>query len=953
MMKRIFLICALMFVAAIADEADLDWVRYYGSNSFGGYDACTAVAIDSSGNIYVSGTSEDESDIACSATCKFQPDGTLVWIVRSELGSTRDLQVDREQNVIITCLDRESTVIQTIKYAPDGTQIWTVAYNEGEYTQVSPVAMVLNSSGEIYITGLSFLDGSSDYLTIKYDSDGVEQWVARYAGQGSSDEAVDIAIDPYENVIVTGHSDNGEDLDYTTIKYNPEGTTLWVRHYNGVGNERDMAAAVTVDHLGDIYVTGTSRVAVGVDIVTLKYSAGSGLFWEQNYNNPLPDGEGEYGYNVEVDADRNVFVIGYAEGDYVILKYNTEGTLLWEATMPGPWGGGYGKSAEMTIDTNGNLYVAVCSWGNYLTAMYDPDGNQIWMTRFASPGYYMSHSPPIALDLEEQVIIAGEQERNYAIISYGLSGEEMWVQSYSHLERSWDILTDMIMDGHGNIYVTGASLQTNNRNNYLSMKLDTEGSVVWEHTYNDSGSWSDYPYAMTVDTEGNVYVTGASGWNFGTIKYDPDGNMVWEALFTGTGYELALPADIAVDHQGDVFITGSSVSDSGDYDITTIKYASDGATEWIRRYGNPNNGDDFGSKLVLDAAGNIIVAGSRVMSEDHSDFSVIKYSPDGQELWYRYFGESTIAKCWVTDMVLSEQGNILIAGALQTELGPDHDPLPADFCTSKLDPSGNLEWSAIYRGDDLQEDEDIPTALLVDAYENIYVTGTSAGNFMTIKYSSMGDELWAGRYIGLEGSYDTAIDIVQDQSGRIFVTGDSGGDLITLTYDSSGLGSWFARFNATESQYHSPRQIAIDDSGHIYIAGTSRGSEETGAQSVYTFVKYAPYQAIVSIDKAYVPQVYMLHNNTPNPFNPSTTISYELPSPSDVMLTVYDITGRTINTLAEAHQPAGTYSILWNGTDKSGDPVSTGVYFCRLRVVDPAGGGTGDYAKTIKMVYLK
>ena len=83
----------------------------------------------------------------------------------------------------------------------------------------------------------------------------------------------------------------------------------------------------------------------------------------------------------------------------------------------------------------------------------------------------------------------------------------------------------------------------------------------------------------------------------------------------------------------------------------------------------------------------------------------------------------------------------------------------------------------------------------------------------------------------------------------------------------------------------------------------------------------------------------------PNPFNPTTTISYELPFISDLMLTIYDMLGREVISLANTHQPAGTYNIQWDGLDKSARPVNTGVYFCRLEA--------GDYSSTIKMVYLR
>jgi len=107
-----------------------------------------------------------------------------------------------------------------------------------------------------------------------------------------------------------------------------------------------------------------------------------------------------------------------------------------------------------------------------------------------------------------------------------------------------------------------------------------------------------------------------------------------------------------------------------------------------------------------------------------------------------------------------------------------------------------------------------------------------------------------------------------------------------------------------------------------------------------------PVETVETIGDEYAtPEGYELSQNYPNPFNPSTTISYLLPIAADVILIIHDITGRTISTLEESYQSAGYYDIQWNSKDDSGNPVSTGVYFCRLTA--------GDYSKTIKMVYLR
>ena len=90
---------------------------------------------------------------------------------------------------------------------------------------------------------------------------------------------------------------------------------------------------------------------------------------------------------------------------------------------------------------------------------------------------------------------------------------------------------------------------------------------------------------------------------------------------------------------------------------------------------------------------------------------------------------------------------------------------------------------------------------------------------------------------------------------------------------------------------------------------------------------------------------FYLAQNFPNPFNSSTTIHYGLSQKSAVSIIIYDVLGNTVKTIDAGAKHVGTYEYTWNGTNVSGNPVSTGVYFARLQV--------GEYNQTIKMLYLK
>ena len=94
-----------------------------------------------------------------------------------------------------------------------------------------------------------------------------------------------------------------------------------------------------------------------------------------------------------------------------------------------------------------------------------------------------------------------------------------------------------------------------------------------------------------------------------------------------------------------------------------------------------------------------------------------------------------------------------------------------------------------------------------------------------------------------------------------------------------------------------------------------------------------------------LPTTPVLHANMPNPFNPSTTIRFELPQLADVQLDIYDLLGQKVRTLVAGQRSAGWHEAVWDGRDASGMLVSNGVYFYRLQ----AGG----LAQMRRMLLLK
>jgi flagellar hook assembly protein FlgD len=94
------------------------------------------------------------------------------------------------------------------------------------------------------------------------------------------------------------------------------------------------------------------------------------------------------------------------------------------------------------------------------------------------------------------------------------------------------------------------------------------------------------------------------------------------------------------------------------------------------------------------------------------------------------------------------------------------------------------------------------------------------------------------------------------------------------------------------------------------------------------------------------PTAFALHQNVPNPFNPVTSIRYDVPAGGGrVHLAIYDVSGRRVAVLVDRHEQAGKHEVLWKGLDSAGRRAASGVYFCRLE----APG----YRRTVKLVVLR
>ena len=385
--------------------------------------------------------------------------------------------------------------------------------------------------------------------------------------------------------------------------------------------------------------------------------------WVARYNPPW--NTQEVAKAIAVDAQGSVYVTGDSWGlggnyDCATVKYSSTGQQEWVARYHGPDDYNDGANA-MAIDSLGNVYVAgftqtTDSYYDWATIKYDSAGRELWIARHSVCPRSYALAKAIVVDGAGNVYVTGTDADGWGTIKYNSSGEEQWVAHYSSGTPA-----GIVLDNLGNVYVTGGD------SDYVTIKYDSAGQEQWVARYNGPGNGSDQASAMAIDSAANVYVTGASaGLNtapdYATIKYNSAGQQQWVARYDGPPGSTDQATAIGVDSAGDVYVTGRSVGFGSLYDYATIKYDSAGQQQWVARY-NGNAGDqDSATSMAVDKSGNVYVTGYSRVNQFSSDYATIKYASSGQEQWViRYNGPGN-GDDYAEGIALDSSGNIYVTG---------------------------------------------------------------------------------------------------------------------------------------------------------------------------------------------------------------------------------------------------------------------------------------------------
>jgi len=392
----------------------------------------------------------------------------------------------------------------------------------------------------------------------------------------------------------------------------------WVARYNGgLTNQTHTPLALALDHSGNVYVAGSSQNASNLyDYVVLKYTPNGTQLFAARYSSTNGANHSVNGFALDQNGN------AYETGTGGTVKFANNGALAWTA----PYSGN-----DVAVDTNGNTYVTGFSTSTYATVKLNSIGSNLWLrTHININGYTPAISQKVAVDNTGNVYVAGYETwapYGYArplIIKYDGMGNPVWTNTTEGGE-SFGTTKGLIADNQGNLYVTA-----NDDTYYDTGKKNSSGQDVWGFVYGQPGV-----AAMVIDTNGNVYLTGAlyNGVNYGTVcatlKINDTGNLLWERNYvaTSTSYPVNSGNGIVLDSMGNVYVTGVSTNAGTGTDFATIKYDSNGNQIWVLRYNGPANGNDGGDAIAVDNNGNVYVTGYSANASGGTDIVTIKYSP--------------------------------------------------------------------------------------------------------------------------------------------------------------------------------------------------------------------------------------------------------------------------------------------------------------------------------------
>lgn len=425
-------------------------------------------------------------------------------------------------------------------------------------------------------------------LAFKMTDSQTFEWERRFDGNIDSlvYNGVSIAQDNNSDLYVTASITATPGADILLVKYDSNGNMLWERRFNGDGNEYDFSRCVKIDLTGNIYVAGASRRPNGsTDYCILKYNRSGDLIWTKFYRYTLGR---NHIMDMKIDNNGYIYVTGYSAAeflsDFATIKYDSAGTLMWVARYDGPLHEDDG-AVSIDIDDAGNVYAGGYTIGSsglpdYAAVKYDNNGNELWSQTYDGPAHSLDMVSVIKADNLGNSYVTGHSFESpyygFCLIKYNSSGQQIWIKRHLGSHNLGAFTGNIKLDAGGNVYISGADINTAMNMDGCIMKYDSSGNMLWKKTYNGPGSGDDIFFQMSLD-EDNIYVTGTSiglgsNRNYCILKFNENGQEQWTARYDVNGCLNTYMNSLAVDQTGKVYFSGLAWENNA-WRLATVKYS--------------------------------------------------------------------------------------------------------------------------------------------------------------------------------------------------------------------------------------------------------------------------------------------------------------------------------------------------------------------------------------------
>jgi len=486
---------------------------------------------------------------------------------------------------------------------------------------------------------------------------------------------------------------------------------------------------------------------------------------------------------------------------------------------------------------------------------------------------------------------------------------------------------NMVQDSQGNSYlIIAAQYMPTNESVYLQpymIKVNTAGETVWKKDFGFYTDRSEFPYDIKINKNNEIYFycyqldtsmvyTGAN-----LIKMNTDGNIIWKKNIETVRIHYSENIKIELDSLENIFVMGNSYV----YKVNPAGIKTDSIQFYSENFLPLND-----NKILLTNQNKIAL-----------------YNTNGDSIW------SINSICPNLNTILKGDNNCFYISGFRGELLVGN---VLGVC--KYDLGGNLLWKKelLAPPDIYNKFYSLAPHLAISNDNNLIVgVNTLTAPFsnqqisFVAKYSSQsGDTLWTWRADPAGGILEM-IDMIQDRDYNIYITGLSnlseGNNYSIMKFSSSGEllrktdNGWYL----SDSLKFTPIKMAVRNNGDLTVSGYNN-RYSLPSQKVYAITIRYSQPVNISSNINIVPEKFSLLRCYPNPFNPVTTISFQIPQKEFVSLVVYDLNGRVVSYLINEKLNAGEYKINFDGST-----LTSGIYFYKLT----AGG----FSETKKMVLVK